>query len=573
MPGGRSSAVGATVLLLSAGSCDAPSGHPAAPSGAPPRAARQWFTEHTARSGLDFAYQSGATGRLYLPEIMGAGAALFDYDNDGDLDLYLTNGYADPAGGGPAGGMKDRLYRNESDGAFIDVTDESGLGDPGYGMGVAVGDFDNDGNADLYVTNFGPDRLYRNRGDGTFEDVTERAGIDVPGWSASAAFFDYDRDGDLDLYVTQYVLFDRQRRCFDHAGRPDYCGPKAFSPVPDVLLRNDGGTFTDVSAAAGIDTVACAGLGVVCEDFDEDGWPDVYVANDAYPNQLWLNRRDGTFADVATELGAAYNMHGQAEAGMGVIAEDLDNDGACDLFITHLAAETNTFYRSMGPGAAFADLSGPSGLGPPSMAFTGFGTCAFDADLDGDLDVAVVNGRVNRMDPLPASVVGPPWDRLAEPKQLYVNEGKARFRLLGDEARAFCAPAEVSRALAMGDLDNDGDVDLVVTNIESKARIFYNDAPRAGRWLTISAIDPRLKREAIGARVTVLSGAAMQSRTVRRAFSYLSSSDPRVHFGLGEVDQVTAVYVRWPDGLREGFSVGCVDCAVELRRGEGEAVE
>ncbi len=561
---------GATVLLILAGGCDAPAGNSGRSGRAQPPAAH-WFADRTAAAGLDFTYETGATGELHLPEIMGAGAALLDYDNDGDLDLYLTNGSAGP----------DRLYRHDPGETFIDVTEASGLGDRRasgaggrYGMGVAVGDIDHDGNADLYVTSFGPDRLYRNRGDGTFEDITERAGIDVPGWSASASFFDYDRDGDLDLYVTQYVAYDPERRCFDHAGRPDYCGPKAFAPVPDVLLRNDGdGTFTDVSAAAGIDTVACAGLGVVCEDFDEDGWPDVYVANDAYPNQLWLNRRDGTFADAATELGVAYNMHGQAEAGMGVIAEDLDGDGLADLFITHLTAETNTFYRNLGPGAGFADSSGRSGLGPPSMAFTGFGTCAFDADLDGDLDVAVVNGRVNRLDPLPGSVVGPPWDRLAEPNQMYANDGEGRFRLLGDEAAALCAPAEISRALATGDLDDDGDIDLVLTSIESRARICFNEAPRAGRWLLVSAIDPRLKREAIGARVTVLAGARMQSRTVRRDGSYLTSSDPRVHFGLGDVDSVTAVYVRWPDGLREGFAVDCIDCAVELRRGEGRAVE
>ena len=542
---------------------------------APPDAGTPWFVERTIPAGLDFVHDNGATGTLQVPEIMGGGAALFDYDDDGDLDLYLIDG-----------SRANRLFRNDGGPGgprFVDVTEGSGLGDGGYGMGVAVGDIDNDGAPDVYVTNFGPDLLYRNLGapgPPRFEDITAESGIDVDGWSCSAAFLDFDRDGDLDLYVTRYVEYDPQRTCFDHAGRPDYCGPRAFRPVHDVLLRNDGRPgaprFTDVSAEGGMASVACAGLGVVCEDFDGDGWPDVYVANDAYPNQLWLNRGgSGTpgFIDVATELGVAYNMHGQTEASMGVVADDLDNDGRYDLFMTHLAAETNTLYRNDGFDDGFIDVSGASGVGASSLTLTGFGVCAFDVELDGDLDIAVANGRVNRLEPWPGSIADPPWDRLAEPNLMYVNDGTGRFRLLGSEARPLCAPAEVTRALAMGDLDDDGDVDLVVTNIQGPARLFANTAPRRGRWLSVRAVDPDLKRHAIGARVTVVAGGRTLTRTVRRAFSYLSSSDPRAHFGLGPADFVDSLAVRWPDGSRERFLVDCVDCLVEIRRGEGEGGE
>jgi hypothetical protein len=525
----------------------------------PPAPAESWLVEVTAALGIDFVHESRARGAYDMPESIGAGVALLDVDADGDLDLYLVSG------------GRNRLLRQEADGTFADATDGSGLGDEGYGMGVAVGDVDNDGDPDVYVTNHGPDRLYRNRGDGTFDDVTAASGAGVDGWSCSAVFLDYDRDGLLDLYVTRYVADDPAHACSDRAGRPEYCGPQVFPPVPDVLLRNTGaGTFTDVSAEAGIATVAAAGLGVVAEDVDGDGWVDVYVANDAYENHLWLNRGDGTFRESAMRLGAACNLQGQPEAGMGVIAEDLDGDGAVDLFVTHLSHESNTLYRATGGASGFADVTSASGLAASSMPFTGFGTAALDLEQDGDLDLVVANGRVFRANPHPDATVAEPWTGYAEPNLVYVNDGAGRFALAPRENAGFGRPVEVSRGATVGDLDGDGDLDVVVTNVQGPARVYRNDAPRRGRWLTVRALDPAVGRDAIGARVTVVAGDRRRVRTVTRAFSYLSSRDARSHFGLGAVERVDRIVVRWPDGAEETFAPAGLDRAVELVRGEGE---
>ncbi len=524
-----------------------------------------WFEDVTSAVGLDFVHESGATGQLLLPEIMGGGAALFDSDGDGDLDLYLVNGNT-LAAEAPVPPPVNRLYRQEAGGRFTDVTAESGLGDTGLGMGVAIGDIDNDGDADVYVTNYGPDVLYRNRGDGTFEPVT---GVGADGWSCSAAFVDYDRDGWLDLYVTRYVAFDPKRRCFNSAGRPDYCGPKVFTPVADVLLRNTGlGEFVDVSEQAGIASVAAAGLGVVCEDLDGDGLVDIYVANDAYPNHLWINAGDGTFRDDAVMLGAAYNLHGMSEAGMGVIASDLNNDALPDLFVTHLSDETNTLYRNLGPG--FLDVTGASGLGESSVRYTGFGVAALDVELDGDADLLVANGRVNRLEPLDGAWMEPPWDVLAEPNLAYVNGPDGVFTPACGPAAAFCRPIEISRGLAVGDIDADGDLDVLVANIQGPARLYRNEAPRRGHWLSVRAVDPRLSRDALGATITLICSDDRFVQTTRRASSYLSSGDPRAHYGLGDVTRVQRIEVAWPDGVREAFPGTDVDRMVILDRGSGK---
>ncbi len=534
-------------------------------------APRQWFTEITADVGLDFVHETGAAGAFLFPEIMASGVALFDYDNDGDLDIYLTNGNYRLSSGPDARRAVNRLYRQETDGHFVEVTAQSGLDDSGYGMGVAIGDIDNDGDADVYVTNDGLDRLYRNRGDGTFEDITAAAGIAVDGWSSSAVFFDYDRDGFLDLFIARYVDYNPPTGCVDEAGRPDYCGPKRFRPVHDVLLQNNrNGTFTDVSERAGMTSVAAAGLGVICDDLNDDGWVDVYVANDGRANHLWLNQHDGTFAGEALVLGAAVNMVGAAEAGMGVLAADLDNDADLDLFVTHLVNETNTLYRNLGGEQGFEDISTSSGLGATSLPYTGFGTAAFDVELDGDLDIFVVNGRVRKADPRPGTTLDSPWDRYAEPNLFYVNDGRGRFELVKDVAAAVCAPIEISRGLAVGDIDSDGDLDLLVSNVQGSARLYRNDTPRSGHWLLVRAVDPTLKRDAIGARVTVVAGQRRFVRTITRGFSYLSSSDPRAHFGVGRATEVGAIEVRWPDGSRERFPGTPTDRSIQLVRGTGE---
>ncbi|MEE8166366.1 MAG: VCBS repeat-containing protein, partial [Myxococcota bacterium] len=317
-----------------------------------------WLVDVTATTGVDFIHTTGGTGELYLPEIMGGGVAVFDADGDDRLDLYFTNQNGLLPKLEPSTTDVNRLYRQMPDGRFEDITEASGLGDGGYGMGVAIGDVDNDGDLDVYVSNYGADRLYLNDGGGVFEDATERSGIIIDGLSASCAFFDYDRDGDLDLYVAEYVLWDETQRCTSRSGQRTYCGPLSFRAARDHLLRNEGGgRFVDVSEESGIARVFAAGLGVVIEDFDHDGWPDLSVANDGYANNLWLNQRNGRFVDDALMLGAAYNDMGQPEAGMGVLAEDLDRDGRVDLFVTHLDEETNTLYRGLPGRTGFADAT------------------------------------------------------------------------------------------------------------------------------------------------------------------------------------------------------------------------
>ncbi|HEX6201484.1 MAG TPA: CRTAC1 family protein [Thermoanaerobaculia bacterium] len=576
----------AALALAIAGCSEAPAGaggsagavEDGAGAAAAPAAAGQLFVDATDEWGVDFVHDPGAAGDLRFPEMMGGGVAIFDADGDGDLDLYFVNGAPQPGRAAAGPPPVNRLYLQGGDGRFADATAGSGLDDAGYGTGVAVGDFDNDGRDDVFVSNVGQDRLFRSQGDGSFEDVTRPAGIPGGGdphaeWSTSAAFCDVDRDGFLDLYVVRYVVYDDRVTCSDKAGRREYCGPDNFPDQTDRLLRNQGdGTFRDVTHAAGIDRVTGAGLGVVCDDLDGDGWPDVYVANDGDPNQLWINQRDGTFRDDAVVLGAAVNAAGLHEAGMGVVAADLDGDLDLDLFLTHLRDETNTFYRNLGPGAGFADESTAIGLAAGSTPFTGFGTVPVDLDLDGDLDLPIVDGRVLRGSPL-TDALGEPWNDYAEPNLVYLNEG-GRFRRVSEPVRAFVEPVEVGRGLATGDLDGDGDLDLVLTNIAGPARL-YRAEPPPGHWLLVDAVDPALGgRRALGARVRVEVGGRTWVRTVQGAMSYLSASDPRAHFGLGPrgslASGTAAVSVRWPDGGEESFGEVAIDRLVVLRRGEGE---
>ena len=539
----------ACALAACGGADDRPSAAP--PTGSP------WLVDVTREAGLDFTHDGSAAGAWAIPEIMAGGAAMFDADGDGTLDLYLTNGAA------------NAFYRQRPDGTFA-RDPAAGLDDTGYGMGVAVGDFDRDGAPDVYVTNLGDDRLYRNDGAGRFVDVTAAAGIAVSGWSTSAAFVDFDQDGWLDVYVARYVRHEPDKRCPDSAGRPNYCGPSSFEPEHDVLLRNLGnGRFEDVSVAAGLHAARGAGLGVVVADLDDDGWPDIYVANDGYANQMWINRAGQGFSDDALLAGAALDMHGRAEAGMGVLAADLDTDGDLDLFMTHLANETNTWYRNRGPGRGFEDASATTDLGNASLGDTGFGTAAVDMDLDGDLDVLVANGRVSRTDPRDDSTVDAPWNLFAEPNRLFVNDGDGRFAPA--PAPTFTVPVEVSRALAYGDIDNDGDVDFLLANVGSAARLYRNDAERSGHWLRVRAIDPRHGGDALGAQVTVVGDGRRLVRAVQPASGYLTSNDPRLHFGLGGLTP-ERLEVRWPDGAREAFAVDGVDIEVRVERGRGSPV-
>ena len=508
-----------------------------------------------------------------MPESIGSGGGFLDYDNDGDLDIYLINGASRP-GGRSGSTPTNRLFRQKKDGTFEDVTAESGLGDAGFGfgMGVAAADMDNDGDVDLYVTNFGPDRLYLNNGDGTFSDVTARAGVNNGLWGCSAVFVDVDRDGWLDLFVTNYVAYDPSNLCMDRAGRPDYCGPDGFSGTPDKLFRNRGdGTFEDISRKSGIASALSKGMGVVAEDLNGDGWPDIYVASDGTPNHLWINQSDGSFRDEALLLGAAVNGMGQAEAGMGIALGDLDGDLDSDLFVTHLRLETNTFYRNAGA-VGFVDDTTPAGLGGPSTPYTGFGTSVFDFDHDGDLDIAVVNGRVTRGPLLTGGSTPSYWDDYAEPNLLFENDGAGRFRDISDGAEAFAGIVENSRGLAVGDVDSDGDLDMLVTNEGGKARLYLNEASKEGNWVVIDALLPQLNRTAIGAVVTVHAGGKRFVRTVHRGGSYLSTQAVRAHFGLGSANALGSITVRWPDGEEETFPGGDVNRFITVTQGGGIAL-
>ena len=529
---------------------------------------RQPFTEITDEVGLDFVHDPGNEGKYLAPEVMGSGGAFLDYDHDGDLDIYLIQGGPLPEST-RLRELPNRLYRQNPDGTFTDVTQESGLGDTGYGAGVAVGDIDNDGLVDVYTANYGPDALYHNQGDGKFENITKSAGISGNLWSASAAFCDYDGDGLLDLYVTHYVKFDPTKVCVKTDGAPDYCSPQSFSYQSDALYHNDGGgTFTDVSRASGIDRIEAPGLSIICSDFTGDGWLDFYIANDGEANQLWENQRNGKFVDEAILFGAALNSFGRPEASMGVALGDVEGDGDLDLFMTHLIDQTNTLYLNDG-NLGFADVSAASGLGSSSLKFTGFGTVFVDFDHDGDLDIAIVNGRVDRNPPFPGAQLGPTWDPYAEPNFLLENDGKGRFTDMSASAGPFASQIEVSRGLVLGDIDEDGDLDMMVTNTAGRARLFRNDAQKAGSWLQVRTRDGSGKRDAHGAIITVVAGGRKYVRIADPASSYLSSNDPRAYFGIVSASKADSITVRWPDGSEESFPGVALNRSVTLAKGTG----
>ena len=526
------------------------------------------FIDVTEHMGLNFIHDPGVDGSYFMPESIGSGCAFLDYDNDGDLDIYLVNGAQHGKSSATDLPLRNRLFRQEANGTFSDVTETSGLGDTGYGMGVAVGDIDNDGHVDVYVTNYGPDALYHNNGDGTFAEITLQAGIDNPHWGCSVVFFDYNLDGFLDLYVTNYVAYDSPENCMDRSGRRDYCGPGGFFGVPDVLYHNNGdGTFSDISIKCGIAQGSSKGLGVVSADFNGDLFPDIYVSNDGEANHLWLNQKDGTFQDQALLLGAALNALGRAEAGMGIALGDIDNDNDIDLFITHVRTESNTLYRFLGD-YGFQDDSSPAGLVGASLPYTGFGTGLFDFDHDGDLDLAVANGRVSRARLLKANNSGY-WDYYAEPNLLFENEGDGKFRWLDKNESGLCRLIEKSRGLAFGDVDNDGDIDLLLANEGGVARLFLNDLKRKGNWLIVRALDPVLQRDAIGARVSVLVSGRQLSRLISPGYSFLSNNDHRAHFGLGEDTSVDRLEVEWPGGTTEIFAGVKANQIITLKKGQG----
>jgi hypothetical protein len=517
------------------------------------------FTDVTAVSGIAFTQANSATPEKYLIETMGGGVALFDYDGDGRLDVFFTNGarLQNPMPPGASPDKSDarfwnRLYRQQPDGAFTDVTERAGLSGAAqnrYGMGVATGDFDNDGHVDLYVTGYGGNTLYRNNGDGTFADVTARAGVAGGGWSASAGFFDYDNDGRLDLFVTRYVkwTFATNGRCGeDRPGLRAYCHPDNYDGLENLLFHNDGnGTFTDVSTKAGIANPAGKGLGVAFADYDDDGFLDVYVANDSVQCFLYRNDAGKAFAEVGLLAGVGFTDDGKVFAGMGTDFADYDNDGRPDLIVTDLSNERYRLFHHNGDGT-FRDATGQSGVGGATLPYSGWSTRFVDYDNDGWKDVFVAQGHV--MDTIETTS---PNLKYRQPPLLLRNQAGRFTRVTPGEAfdRVWAG-----RGAAFGDLDDDGDVDIVMSNVGEPAVVLRNDGGNRRRWLRIALVGTRSNRDGIGARVKVVSASGREQLfTVSTAAGYLSASDKRLLVGLGDDASAKRVEIRWPSGTLQTF--------------------
>jgi hypothetical protein len=581
---GTRSLVAVAVALVVA--CRQPAS-PARTSASPEQgnAPQDWFVVHGKDIGLDFVHFNGMSGELYYPEIMAPGVALLDYDHDGDLDVYVVQGQVLGQGkttknaiNPPIGQLRDRLFRNDlvinADGSrtlhFTDVTAASGIDIRTYGMGVAVGDFDNDGFVDIYRTGLSGSVLLHNNGDGTFRDVTKVAGVENRGgWGVSAAFVDYDRDGRLDLYVGNYLVYrvDADIKCQDLTGRPDYCPPTSYRPQRDRLYHNRGnGTFEDVTTHALVGGPHGPALGVSTADFDGDGWIDIYVGNDGQPNHLWINQKNGTFKDAGFASGTAVSGTGNSEASMGIDAGDFDNDGDEDLFVTNWMSQMNVLYVNLG-GGLFEDRRAASGLGAPSLAKTGFGTAWLDYDNDGWLDLLVVNGSVARIEA--QARAGDPFP-LRMAKQLYRNLGNGRFEDVSRRAGRAFASLDVGRGAAFGDIDNDGDIDVVVGNAAGPLQLLENTVGSRQHWLGLRLTDAAGRRDMLGARVQVIrDGQPTLLRRARSDGSYASANDPRVLVGLGATAGPPRLRITWPDGASEEFVDVAVDRWSTLKQGTG----
>ncbi len=530
------------------------------------------FTNVAREAGLDAVTVFGGTGsNRYLLETTGCGAAFFDFDNDGRLDAFLVNGttlQGFPSGQEPV----SHLYRNRGDGTFEDVTGRSGLGQSGWGQGVCAGDYDNDGFLDLFVTYYGQDRLYRNRGDGTFADVTAKAGLlsRRTRWGTGCAFLDYDRDGRLDIFAANYIDLDLKTAptpdsgLCRYKGIPVACGPPGLTGGKNVLWRNRGdGTFEDVSGKAGITrNSGTYGLGVSTLDFDDDGWTDLYVANDSNPAALYRNNRDGTFTDVAVTAGCAYSQDGKPQAGMGVAVGDYDRNGTMDILKTNFAGDTSTLYANSGQGFC-EDRTFASGLGI-NTRWLGWGAALVDLDNDGWLDAFLVNGHV-----YPEVVQLNTEAGYQQRKVVYRNENGSRFQDVSERLGAPVTTPRAGRGAAFGDYDNDGDVDVLVNNVHETPDLFRLESRTGNHWLLVKLVGTRSNRSAIGARVRCEAGGVSQWQEVRGGGSYASQNDLRVHFGLAGAASVDRLWVRWPNGLEEEWTDLPADRIHTLTEGTG----
>lgn len=513
------------------------------------------YTDVTASAGLtSWRHTSGTTEKRYLLEAKGGGLGLLDYDGDGDLDVFLVNGSTlDRIAGGTnvPGGPKNGLFRNNGDGTFTDVTDKAGIALPNWGMGCVAADYDNDGDQDIYLTAYGQNRLYRSNGDGTFTDVAVSAGVADSRWSTGAAFGDYDRDGYLDLYVANYldrasVLERKTSHPCQWKGLDVFCGPLGLKGAPDVLYRNNGdGTFSDVTVEAGVPDNRCDyGFAVLFADYDSDGWPDIFVANDSTPNLLYHNDGNGHFREVALRAGVAYSQDGKEQAGMGAAFGDYDNDGRQDIVVTNFANDYNTLYHNEGNGF-FLDATLSAALGAGSLPYVAWGVGFIDYDNNGLLDLFIANGHVY-----------PQIDRLnlaeetyRQPKQVYRNLGNGTFRDISDSLGPALEERNVSRGCAFGDIDNDGDIDVLVANLDHPPTLLRNDGGNAaGHYLEIKLRGNRSNRDGVGAKVLIQVGGVTQTREVAAGTSFLSANDLRLHFGLATATTVDLIEVRWPSG-------------------------